>query len=87
MPISQIAWPCTARGRTDIYLDPYIDRSDNYGDRATISLWKDESNYLQWNGDPFMLGCPRAHCGNGRAEFPGTIFTLPYWMARYYSII
>ena len=28
-----------------------------------------------------------AQCGNGKIEFPGTVYTLPYWLARYYSII
>ena len=64
---------------------------DKYGQRLTKPLWKDESNYLQWNGDPFMAGCGAENfespCGSGKREFPGTVFTLPYWMARYHDLI
>ena len=94
MPISQINWPTSARNRRDIYETPYISRWDVYGDRATVPIYKDESNYLQWNLDPFMLGCSiettarsGSNCGNGKSEFPGTVYSLPYWIARYYSIL
>ena len=64
---------------------------DKYGQRLTKPLWKDESNYLQWNGDPFMAGCGAKNfespCGSGKREFPGTVFTLPYWMAKYHDLI
>lgn len=91
MPISQIDWPTSAYNRKDVSFSPYIDRTDKYGERLTEPLWKDESNYLQWNGDPFMAGCGAKNfespCGSGKREFPGTVFTLPYWMARYHDLI
>ena len=54
---------------------------------------KDESTYLQWNADPFQLGCdysnanPRGNCGSGHSEYPGTVYLLPYWMSRFENII
>ena len=91
MPISQITWPTNGHVRVDVFHNPYIDRF-NGNDRAVTAFWKDESSYLQWNLDPFEFGCDdpllvRANCGSGRNEFPGTLYLLPYWMARFEDII
>ena len=38
-----------------------------------------------------MAGCGAKNfespCGSGKREFPGTVFTLPYWMAKYHDLI
>lgn len=82
MPLSQIDWPCDNSDRHDIFRDPFVDRWDHYNTRSATPFYKDEMAYLQWNGDPFFL-----QSGSGAAEYPGTIFTLPYWTARYHKLL
>ena len=87
MPISQITWPTNGNVRVDVFHNPYGDRF-NGNDRATTAFWKDESSYLQWNLDPFEFDCQKnPNCGSGSNEFPGTLYLLPYWMARLEKII
>merc|ERR1712227_1086282 len=95
MPVSQIDWPVDNFDRIDRFTDPYLDRWNRTSVRATQPFFKDESTYLQWNADPFYYGCgsadtsgtPGPNCGSGKAEFPGTIFSMPYWMAKYEKFI
>ena len=89
MPISQIDWPTFSTHRMDIFTDPYEDRMNNHNNRVTVPFHKDESTYLQWNGDPFEKGCSSTGnnkgrmCGSGKAEYPGTVYLMPYWMYRF----
>ncbi|CBY23617.1 unnamed protein product [Oikopleura dioica] len=85
MPISQVTWDFDATPgttRKDMYLDPNIDRWGDVGSHVTLPIPKDEQAYLQWNADPFMFTG-----SGGNREYPGTLYLLPYWLARYQNIL
>ena len=59
-----------------------MDRQGRNGNRMTKPLFKDEQDYLEWNGDPFST-----KGGGGNQEYPGTIYLLPHWMTKYHQIL
>ena len=67
--------------RDDLAFDDSIDRH-GYHQMVTL-LAPDERRVMKWNGNPFGLG----DWGNPLEEEPGTIFTFPYWLGRYYGFL
>lgn len=67
--------------RADLIFEEKIDR---FKKKQVLNLLApDERRIMKWNGNPFNLGGG----GNIKKEEPGTIFTLPYWLGRYYGFL
>lgn len=62
----------------------FEDDMDRHGSHQTLTLLPpDERRIMKWNGNPFSLGSR----GDELEEEPGTIFTFPYWLGRYYGFL
>lgn len=67
--------------RADLVFENEMDR---HGSHQTLTLLApDERRIMKWNGNPFSLGSR----GNELEEEPGTVFTFPYWLGRYYGFL
>ena len=61
-----------------------IETADRHRNPQMLTLLApDERRIMKWNGNPFNVNGG----GNPRSEEPGTIFTLPYWLGRYYGFL
>ncbi|MGN1451694.1 MAG: hypothetical protein ACI4XQ_06320 [Eubacteriales bacterium] len=68
-------------GRADIEYEQELDR---FNKRQIKNLLPpDERRIMKWNGNPFAVETG----GNILSEEPGTVYTLPYWLGRYYGFI
>ena len=67
--------------RADLEFEEDVDR---FNKRQFKNLLPpDERRIMKWNGNPFVLESG----GNNLSEEPGTVYTFPYWLARYYGFI
>ena len=81
IPMDTIGWTVTNSHRLDVPVDP---RADRFGRRqALIVLPYDELPMSKWNGNPYNLDGG----AEGRSEDDGAYYLLPYWMARYHTLI
>jgi len=81
MPQDRRDWRTDNSSRTDVTIDA---RSSGRGRTVLLDvLPADERHFERWNEDPY-----RAESGgNGQSEGTGVHWLLPYWMARYHSLI
>lgn len=81
LPLDMFRYPIDNTTRKDINI---LDESGRHREIQTDSLLPpDERRIMKWNGNPFSL----RSSGNALSEEPGTVFTLPYWLGRYYGFI
>ncbi len=67
--------------RADLIYEEGLDR---FNKRQIKNLLPpDERRIMKWNGNPFAV----EKGGNILEEEPGTVYTLPYWLGRYYGFI
>ena len=77
-PLDTISWTVRNSHRQDVELLP-----PNFRHQSTKTvLPPDERPMSKYNGNAFRLDG-----GDGREEFSGDIFLLPYWLGRYLGII
>lgn len=67
--------------RHDLVISPELGRFDEK--QIENLLAPDERRVSKWNANIFDL----TDSGSALSEEPGTIFTLPYWLGRYYGFI
>ncbi|MBQ5973126.1 MAG: hypothetical protein IJL69_02905 [Oscillospiraceae bacterium] len=62
----------------------YVEDTDRFGKRQIVDLLApDERRIMKWNSNPFV---PESG-GGFLAEEPGTVYTFPYWLGRYFGFI
>jgi hypothetical protein len=78
-PLDTISWTVRNSHRRDVELLP-----PNFRHQSTKTvLPPDERPMSKYNGNAFRLDGG----GDGREEFSGDIFLLPYWLGRYLGVI
>ncbi|WP_188996394.1 hypothetical protein [Paenibacillus nasutitermitis] len=90
LPEFQVTFP-VQNNRQDVF---YIEPGDRDKDRkqSNYVLAPDERRTMKNNGNPFsadeQAGAPNPNYNyNGGTMEAGSVFTLPYWMGRYFGII
>jgi hypothetical protein len=79
-----IDWRMENSHRSDVYLDPTLRQRDNYGWlRTGEAVPIEERSHIRINSDHFDLNWG----GEGKTEYEGTFYLLPYYMARYYGLL
>lgn len=81
LPIDMFEYPIDNTGRKDIKI--LKERGRHREIQTDTLLAPDERPVMKWNGNPFRL----TGGGNALSEEPGTVFTLPYWLGRYYGFL
>lgn len=81
-PLEQLDWPTVNSGRLDIVFDPEVDRDYRSHVQSITVLPPNERAQYRWNGDPRDLDG-----GSGYSVTDPGAFLLPYWMARYYTLL
>jgi hypothetical protein len=79
-----IDWRMENSHREDVYLDPTLRQRDDYGWLLTgDAVPTEERSHIRINSDHFDLNWG----GEGKTEYEGTFYLLPYYMARYYGLL
>ncbi|MBC7287015.1 MAG: transcriptional regulator, partial [Armatimonadetes bacterium] len=81
LPLDLVDWRMVNSHRSDITID---DRPGRFGElQSTEIVPYDERADFRWNHNPYRLESG----GEGRTEYDGAHFLLPYWMARYHGLL
>lgn len=81
LPLDLRAFSPNNTERDDLEFEEDVDR---FGKRQIKTLLPpDERRIMKWNGNPFIPMDSGSPC----YEETGTIFTLPYWLGRYYGFL
>ncbi len=80
-----IDWRMENAHRLDVYLDPTLRQRDDYGwlELSGDAVPIEERSHIRINSDHFDLNWG----GEGKCEYEGTFYLLPYYMARYYGLL
>ncbi len=81
-PLELVDWPYQNSHRTDIRINPEMNRNYQYGTESATKLPNNEVGRFRWNADPFTMDG-----GSGRVENEPGPFLLPYWLARFHGFI
>ncbi len=81
-PVEGVSWPVQNSNRQDIFFRPGQNRAFRTHEDSVRVLPANERAQPRWNGNPHQLDG-----GNGLSETGSGAWLLPYWMARYHSIL
>lgn len=81
MPLDTIDWSVANARRPDIEWEPTPDRFHHKQSKTLLPY--DELPIMKWNANPFVVDSD----STAASEDDGTAFLLPYWMARYCSVL
>jgi hypothetical protein len=81
MPLELVDWPMANSHRADVEVDPVRAQLGEPHTRRLLPY--DERADFRWNHNPYR---PDGG-GEGRVEYDGAHYLLPYWLARYHGLI